>query len=521
MKTCLLLIIAIFTYLNWWSGPLAATEISYIGLEEIPLEQIDRWQQLLQTVPDGDKENGIVPRPWQDALFQLWDNTAEVKTFYQQLLLKIATTSWQSEEDLLLLAQTLMGLRQYILSQNSTDLSSKRKLALLLEALVVETLHYRFYLSGEQDVVTFHPPAPIAPWCSTTEKLNGHTLCTGDILLAKGGAASSSFIARIADIPGIHSHSTLVYLGKGPMLLIEALIEDGLRLRSPHKEYQQKRTTKLFAYRAKNPHIFPTLVEGIDRFVALMHQQLPTENWEDLLTTSAYPYNFPMDAYDFKKFFCSQVAWHIYQKAGLEDTNPYSLPVWSKVTSAGKTYLLSKFLETASTFPAPSDVEFNPQFQLLFAEFNPANLSKERIMVAFIDALFFILENNQRYLETFNQLLGDLGRQTVDPQQITAYLTKISQILDITIPEASWEIIGKIPKNVNYKQLIFFALLNEKLEPEISNLLLPMEKELWQSQHKIISHRQMRDTIYQILEQKLQNIIKKLQVYFPQVPAKE
>lgn len=102
---------------------------------------------------------------------------------------------------------------------------------------------------------------------------------------------------------------------------------------------------------------------------------------QDPKLVASYDYDFAMDANESKKLFCSEVAYYAYQKDPLaKEDNPYNKKYWSNVIDPTRKAFLTRFLNTTSKFPAPSDVEFNPSYDLVAMQFDLSKFSNDRMM---------------------------------------------------------------------------------------------------------------------------------------------
>jgi hypothetical protein len=92
-------------------------------------------------------------------------------------------------------------------------------------------------------------PEPSATPAAT---LFGVTLHSGDVLLSRGGAALSSFIARGNDFPGNYSHVALVHVDEGTrrVRIVEAHIERGVAVATP-EEYLRDRKLRVMVLRPR------------------------------------------------------------------------------------------------------------------------------------------------------------------------------------------------------------------------------------------------------------------------------
>ena len=240
-----------------------------------------------------------------------------------------------------------------------------------------------------------------------------------------------------------------------------------------------------------------------------MKNRVNTNNLDTLKVTASFPYDFAMDAADDSKLFCSEVVYHAYKSTVSDRENPYTKKNWGAVTDPSRKLFLSKFLDSHTTFPSPSDVELNSELQLIAMQFNPQKLSADRIIVALTDAIMKILIENRAYLAHYIEQLGPLGTEIVDPVILKEKILLISKLLNFKITPETLTAIEQVPENINYKQLVFFAYLDQKLAPKMVKEMQGYEKQL-HSQGKILDLITMREVIYPAVEKEIKKFIQQV-----------
>jgi hypothetical protein len=282
--------------------------------------------------------------------------------------------------------------------------------------------------------------------------------------------------------------------------MVEAFIEDGIKLRDPAADYIKSPKTKLIIYRNSRPSIVREAVKGVEMIVNQMAINL---NGKDATLNASFEYDFNMDATKFDRLFCSEVGLYAYSlnKAIPADQNPYPTSVWSTVDDPTRNLLLSQFLNAKTNYPAPSDVELNPNYEIVSLQFNPSKLSGDRMTIALMDVLMQIMnEQNLSVTKSINSL-GNLGSQIVDPKVIRRKLEMLKR-LGIKLPANADAIIDTFPKNINYKQLLFFAFINERLTPKVIDQLSKQEQQLLAT-GKVLDLETMRISIKTVVEAEL------------------
>ncbi len=219
------------------------------------------------------------------------------------------------------------------------------------------------------------------PSTTPATEILGAVIHSGDILVSRGGAATSALIARGNDYPGNFSHIALVYVDDktGQASVIESHIEKGVAIANLD---QYLKDTKLRVMILRLRPDLPVLIAD---------SQLPHKAAKWMLEKAKaghIPYDFQMDYNDTTRFFCSEVASTPYQKFGLS--------LWtglSHISSKGvKTWLAAfgvKYFETQE----PSDLEYDPQLTVVAEWRDPETLYKDHIDNAVIDVM---LESAER-----------------------------------------------------------------------------------------------------------------------------
>jgi len=203
----------------------------------------------------------------------------------------------------------------------------------------------------------YAPPALIpgkeepsaTPWAA----LLGIRIHSGDILVSRGGAATSALIARGNDFPGNFSHVALVRVDPGTHLasIVEAHIERGVAV-SSLEDYVRDVKLRVLVLRLR-----------ADLAAVAADPMLPHRAAEYALgqaRRSPIPYDFAMDFGDPGRWFCSEVASAAYGR--------YGVRLWmglSHISSAGLRRWLAGFGVRHFATQEPSDLEYDPQLAVV------------------------------------------------------------------------------------------------------------------------------------------------------------
>jgi hypothetical protein len=229
-------------------------------------------------------------------------------------------------------------------------------------------------------LVLNHAEAAQTPWTN----LWGVALHSGDVLVSRGGAATSALIARGNDYPGNFSHVALVHVNETNRIpsIIEAHIEKGVTV-AALQEYlaDKKLRVMLLRLRADLP---PLKADPM-----LPHKAASLSLHE--ARKRHIPYDFEMNYRNPDKLFCSEVASAAYQQFGIS--------LWtgvSHISSPGVASWLAAFGVKHFETQEPSDLEYDPQLQVVAEWRDPKTLFKDHADNAVIDAMLEGAEKGER-----------------------------------------------------------------------------------------------------------------------------
>lgn len=203
----------------------------------------------------------------------------------------------------------------------------------------------------------------------------GVTLHSGDILLSRGGAATSALIARGNDFPGNFSHVALLHVDEqtGKASVIEAHIECGVAVAS-FNDYIRDKKLRVLVLRLRAD--LPALATD---------PMLPHRAASRALAEARrrhIPYDFAMDWRDHDAQFCSEVAAAAYEASGVR--------LWmglSQITSPTvRAWLASLGVRHFET-QEPSDLEYDPQLRVVAEWRDRATLLKAHVDDAVTDVM--------------------------------------------------------------------------------------------------------------------------------------
>ena len=217
--------------------------------------------------------------------------------------------------------------------------------------------------------------APSAPTPNPKVVVRGVEIQSGDILVSRGGAATSALIARGNDYPGNFSHIALAHVDARTheASIVESHIESGVGI-TPIERYFQDKKLRILLLRLRSD--LPALLAD----PALPHRASSQARSE--VQRRHIPYDFTMNHRDHREQFCSEVAAAAYE--------PFGIRLWmglSHLSGRGVTSWLGLLGARHFDTQEPSDLEYDPQLRIV-AEWHDSNtLYQDHVDNAIIDVL--------------------------------------------------------------------------------------------------------------------------------------
>jgi hypothetical protein len=214
------------------------------------------------------------------------------------------------------------------------------------------------------------------PDATPSAVVRGVRLHSGDVLVSRGGAATSALIARGNDFPGNFSHIALVHVDASTRQasVVEAHIESGVGVRSIEEYFADTNKLRVMVLRLRAD--LPALIANPQ----LPHQAATAARSNALVRH--IPYDFAMDQAEPAKQFCSEVAAAAFEAQGVR--------LWaglSHLSSPGVVSWLAALGVRNFSTQEPSDLEYDPQMRIVAEWRDPALLFKDHVDNAVIDVL--------------------------------------------------------------------------------------------------------------------------------------
>lgn len=233
-----------------------------------------------------------------------------------------------------------------------------------------------------EEILMHHPgavaPLQVAdatPRTGPSVEVAGVRIYSGDLLVSRGGYPTSALIARGNDYPGNFSHVALVHVDSatGVATVIEALIERGVVLTTP-EAYLADKKLRIMVLRLRSD--LPAL-QG--------DPLLPHRAASRMLARARaghIPYDFTMDYSSPEALFCSEVASWAYREEGVV--------LWTGLSTISRPGLgkwLAAFGVRHFETQEPSDLEYDPQLEVVAEWRDVDDLLRDRVDNAVIDAM--------------------------------------------------------------------------------------------------------------------------------------
>jgi len=221
-------------------------------------------------------------------------------------------------------------------------------------------------------------------------------LKSGDLLVSRGNAPTSALIARLGDTDGQFSHVAMVYVHPSThqVLMMEEHIEVGSAIR-PYEVYAADHNFRVTVYRHHNAKLAADAAQVI-------YNRFYDPNKEHVV-----PYDFRMVMDNPRELFCSEVAYEGFKEAsnGSVLLGKYRTQFHPKNRS-----LLNRFgIKTESMF-APSDVEMEPNFEVLGEWRDVSRVISNQMMDAILTKLLAWGDEGYVFAPTMvMKLKADLG----------------------------------------------------------------------------------------------------------------
>ena len=252
------------------------------------------------------------------------------------------------------------------------------------EDVARQTLYRVLYGSrAAAEALLLQLPAEEAPTLNRVDAVPSQTpsveyegvrIHSGDLLVSRGGAPTSAFIARGNDYPGNFSHVAVVHVDEsGDAKLIEAHIEKGIAIATPEAYFRDKKL-RVLVLRMRPDH--PVMLKDPMMPHRAAQAALAEANARHI------PYDFEMDFADPQEQFCSEVASTHYAERGVT--------LWktlSSFSSSGLANWMAAFGVTHFETHSPSDLEYDPALSVVAEWHSRDTLLDDHVDNAVIDQM--------------------------------------------------------------------------------------------------------------------------------------
>ncbi len=278
-------------------------------------------------------------------------------------------------------------------------------------------------------------------------------LRSGDIILSRGNAYTSSAISNLGEFDTQFSHMSVVYKDPaGELWTVEAHIEVGSFVR-PLQDHIDDKNFRSMVYRFDDKDVAAKAAEFIYK---------KAKKASD--TTGNIRYDFGFDSDDNKELFCSEVASYAFDVAS---EGKVKLPMFpSSLIKRKVDFVRLLGLKPDVSF-IPADIEVDPRFTVLTEWRNAAKVQDNLEKDAILQSMFKWHDDHGYRLNQASSKDSLLYRNVAWPLRRVPYLKKY--------------FIDKLPLNMSRSLAGYFGVLNS-----VGELL---QKRLKTEDDKIISER--------------------------------
>lgn len=343
------------------------------------------------------------------------------------------------------LAGSLLSLRRTLrLLQNLPQKAGKEYplVMLLLQTLADETL------VSVWDKKNQTTPKFFAQFWSTTP------VQSGDIFVSKGSAGSSAFLSRLGGIPNFYSHAAVVWRSpdNNEFYLPEAFIEDGVKLRSASNDYfvdpkmnfpTGKRRLAVYRIADTANHLGDWLYE--------------VEKFSLQVLENPLPYDFAANMDDSSAFTCLEVPDFIAKNAKVP--TPFPGDTWAPLPQVQQGFFRALGSQVSGTIALPQSIEQSIEgWDWVGYVADLENLVTDRIDGLMIDIFWEFLEDprNRKAVQKIYEKLQSLPEKIEESH----WLFQVAKQKGLIIPEG-----------MNFKELVFFGLLDKWVVVEVRKFL--------------------------------------------------
>ncbi len=213
------------------------------------------------------------------------------------------------------------------------------------------------------------------PSATPATEILGIKVHSGDLLVSRGGAEMSAFIARANDYPGNFSHVAIIYVEEGTNRphIVEAHIDKGVAIATT-AAYLEDSKLRFMVLRPRSD--LPEIVDN----PRLPHQAAKYVFNE--ANKRHIPYDFTMDYFDSTAMFCSEVGSYAYRQFGISLLEPKSTVSSDGIVSWLVTFGVENFFTLL-----PADLEYDPSLSVVAEWRDRETLVMDHIDNAVMDAL--------------------------------------------------------------------------------------------------------------------------------------
>lgn len=280
-------------------------------------------------------------------------------------------------------------------------------------------------------------------------------LKSGDIILTRGNAYTSSAISNLGEFDTQFSHMSVVYRDPtGELWTVEAHIEVGSFVR-PLQDHIDDKNFRAMVYRFDNEEEAAKAAEFIYKKVKKASD-----------TTGNILYDFGFDLGESKQLFCSEVASHAYDVASEGKTQ---LPMFTSSLIKRKVEFVRLLELKPDVSFIPADIEVDPRFTVISEWRNAAKVQDNLEKDAILQSMF--------------KWHDDLGYRLIQASSKDSLLYRNVAWPLRRVPFLKKYFVEKLPLNMSRKLIGYFGVLES-----VGTLL---QKQLKAEDDRVIAERGM------------------------------
>lgn len=412
------------------------------GLEEVDPLLIDSWTNGLingeskKEYPDGSSKK------MQEAYY--YAHTID-ELFNKILMLELHRRYSNASQYSKLIAE-LVELKKELRPKGIAQENFLRQTHQLLNIMIQEVSYAMALQFPEEKIIEFAYPASTLGCRQKASKTNFGTLCQADIILTKSDKAIDHFLAQLSDHPSIYQQSCLVsYLPDQKITCLNVTLQQGVF----ESEEIINNQNIISIYRSKSSITQSQGIEGVD----LLRKKLQL---------GTIGYDLRQDISDESSVTPAELVQLAYYLGGSIQTNPYA----TELLSSANSIPINSLFRWQKLFPALSDIELNPRYQLIATRINLQQTVKVRLNSALFSGLIENIKDQKESIQRLSGLLKKVSSLKETGEQ-AIFLSTLHQRFQIN---GDW-ILSHPSAKTDFASLVLLELIEKVLYPKLIHFM--------------------------------------------------